>query len=133
MRLTDIEKHGVPISFLNKGQVEVRVGPCSIKSMQEQRIPLDGRRYICAGTIILRDGLQLRANFEISTHTFDFLDRESVVVYLEGEKAWYFMHEEELFIKLGIAREDALPYKWNPDIPLDHYQKGPYPMNWPED
>ena len=132
LRLDDIERYGVPISFLNKGEVDVRVGPCSA-SPWNQKIPLDGRHYVCAGQIIFKTGLTMRANFEINTHTFDFLERDSVRIYIEKERAWYQIDEPGLFEILGISKADALPYHWLPDQPLDYHEKGPYPMKWPED
>jgi hypothetical protein len=133
IRLADIEKYGAPISFLGKGEVQVRVGPCSATFLQDDKIPLDGRHYICAGTIILRDGTKLRANFEINTHTFDFLERETVSVFIDSEKAWYNLDEQELYAIIGVDSSLALPYLWLPDKPLDYYKDGPYPMKWPED
>lgn len=130
LRLSDIEQYGVPISFLDKGQVQVRTGPCSAAFWDEPTIPLDGKYYICAGTIFLKNGIELRANFEINTHTFDFLERDSVKVYIEKEKAWYSMEEEELYNIMGISREDAMPYRWMTDRPLSYPEKGPYPMNF---
>jgi hypothetical protein len=133
LRLADIEKYGAPISFLNMGEVEVRVGPYSAKFLDDLRIPLDGRHYICSGTIILKNGMKLRANFEIHTHTIDFLERESVKIYIDKEKAWYYVHEQELYDILGVSKEQVLPYRWLPDKPLDYHDPGPYPMQWPED
>lgn len=133
LRLKDIEKYGAPISFLDKGDVEVRVGPNSATFFKDKKIPLDGRHYICAGIIILKNGKKLRANFEISTHTIDFLDRDSVKVYIDKEKAWYYMDEQELYDILRINKDQALPHRWSPDRPLDYHEKGPYPMKWPND
>ncbi len=126
IRLKDIEKYGAPISFEEKGSVTVRSGPSSGSSLNADKIPLDGRHYICAGIIILKDGTELRANFEINTHTFDFLEKDTVKVYIEKERAWYYLDEQELFDIIGIKKNDALPYKWLPDIPLDYHDKGPY-------
>ena len=111
----------------------VRVGPCSASTWRENKIPLDGRHYICAGIIILKNGIKLRANFEISTHTFDFLDRDSVTVYNENERTWYYMNEQQLYDVLGVTKEEVLPYRWLTDMPLDYHEKGPYPMKWPSD
>ena len=132
-RLDDIQKYGVPISFLDKGKVSVRVAPSTARNWKEKKIPLDGRHYCCAGTIILKKGLKLRANFEIRTHTFDFLDRETVFVYIENDRAWYSMDEPELYDMLKITKEQAIPYKWIPDTPLDYHDKGPYAMKWSND
>ena len=133
IRLADIEKYGAPISFNEKGLIEVRVGPGSARALQEKKIPLDGRHYICAGTIILKNGRNLPANFEINTHTFDFLERDTVKVFIEKERAWYYMKEQELYDILGLTKDEALPYHWLPDRPLDYNDKGPYPMKWPND
>ena len=132
IRLKDIEHYGAPVSFLSKGGVTVRTGPCSGAPLQSDKIPLDGRHYICAGTIILKNGTALQANFEINTHTFDFLERESVKIYIDSEKAWYYMMEDELYEILGVSKEDALPYTWLPDKPLNYAYQGPYPMNFYE-
>jgi len=133
LRLADIERYGAPISFLNKGEVQVRVGPCSVTVLGSLKIPLDGRHYICAGTITLKNGMKLQANFEINTHTFDFLERDSVKIYIEKEKAWYYLDEQELYDLLDVSRDEVLPYKWLPDRTLDYHNPGPYPMKWPED
>jgi hypothetical protein len=127
-RPKDLEAQGVPISFERPGEVTVRVGPCSGQSLKAKKIPLDGRRYICAGAIFLKNGSKLQANFEIQTHSLDFLDRESVQC-LVGD-TWYGIDEPELWAALGISRKDALPYRWLPDVPLDYHDPGPYPMNW---
>jgi hypothetical protein len=132
LRLEDIERDGVPIYFLKKGEVHVRVGPCSATAWN-QKIPLDGRHYICSGKIIFKNGQAFRANFEINTHTFDFLERNTVRIYIEKEKAWYYIDEEELYQITQISREEAFPYRWISDQPLDYHEKGPYPMKWPED
>jgi len=133
LRLKDIEQNGIPFSFQKKGEVDVRTGPCSATILRDKKIPLDGRFYICAGTIILKNGTRLQANFEINTHTFDFLERDSVKIFIEKEQAWYFMYEDELYELLGMTKEEALPYTWLPDRPLDYPNPGPYPMKWPED
>lgn len=130
LRLNDIKQNGAPFSFESKGEVIVRTGPSSGAPLHAAKIPLDGRHYICAGTIILKNGKELLANFEINTHTFDFLERESVKIYIDKEKAWYNVNEPELYDILGISEDDALPYKWLPDKPLDYHDKGPYPMHW---
>ena len=132
LKLKDIEQYGAPISFQTKGTAMVRVGPCSASTLQSNKIPMDGRHYVCAGRVILKNGAILQANFEINTHTFDFLERDSVIVYVDREKAWYYTSEQELYDILGLKKEDALPYKWLPDIPLDYHDKGPYPMTWPD-
>ena len=126
LRLKDIEENGAPISFQNKGTARVYVGPCSVIPLNSDKIPLDGRHYICAGTIIFKNGTKFQANFEINTHTFDFLEPDSVKIYIEKERTWYFTHEQEFYDMIGVKKENALPFKWLPDIPLDYEDKGPY-------
>ncbi len=133
LRLKDVEDYGAPISFQKKGQIDVRVGPCSSTIWRGDKIPLDGRYYICAGTIILKNGTKLQANFEINTHTFDFLERDTVKIFIEKEQAWFYMKEDELYEILGFTKDEALPYTWLPDRPLDYHNQGPYPMKWPQD
>jgi len=38
------------------------------------------------------------------------------------------MDEDELYEILDVSKEEALPYTWLPDRPLDYYKQGPYPM-----
>ena len=127
-----LDEDGVPISFQKKGEVSVRNGPCSAGELSAKKIPLDGRVYICGGEIILKNGRRLRAHFEIQTHTFDFLDRESVWVTLDADM-WYTLDERELHKLLGLKRKDIFPYRWLPDRPLKYHVPGPYPMEWPEE
>lgn len=129
-KLIDLEKSDAPISFLKKGEVKVRVAPSSVSFLYDEKIPLDGRRYICAGTIILKNDIRISANFEIKTYTFDFLVQDSVYVFVEKQQTWYSIDEQELYTKLNISQEEALPYQWLPDRPLDYYKSGPYPMKW---
>jgi hypothetical protein len=126
----DILESGYPMSFREAGECHVLVGPCSVTSWFEKKIPLDGRHYICSGTVFLKNGKELFANFQIQTHHFDFLERDATKVRV-GD-LWYWMDEPELYEAIGVSREDALPYTWLPDPPLDYHKKGPYPMQWPE-
>jgi len=116
------------IYFEKPGEVTVLVGPCSGMPWKGAKIPLDGRHYRCAGKITLKTGKQLLARLSIRTHTFDFLELDGVWVCLEG--TWYGMNEPELYVALGITPEQALPYEWMPDRPLDYHKKGPYPMSF---
>ena len=95
---------------------------------RETRIPLDGRTYICAGEVTLRGGQKLPANFRVQTDLCFLLDQESVICRIET--SWYRMHEPELYNALGIPKDQALPYYWRPDRPLDCEKKGPYRMDW---
>ena len=133
LSLKDIKEYDLPIHFQETGTASIRCGPCSSKPLLVKKIPLDGRYYICAGTIIFKNGMKLQANFEINTHTFDFLERDTVRIFIEKENTWYGMNEPELFDFLKINKEDAVPYTWLPDIPLDYHTEGPYPMKWPEE
>lgn len=132
IRQADINRYGAPIYFEREGQITVRTGPSSGRTLDAKKIPLDGRRYICAGKIILKSGLKLRANFEIRTDTFDFLDRDTVRVHIKDEDAWYKIDEPELWTVLEKEMDEELPYTWLPDKPLDYHVEGPYPMDFYE-
>lgn len=124
----DIDEYGLPISFPVKKEVNVFVGPCTTQSWTKKKIPLDGRHYRCAGIIICNNGDSFEVSFDIRTHIFDFLDKESVYVQLEDG---YYSLDEDLFLeKTGLAKEDIYPYKWMPNVPLDYHEKGPYQMQF---
>lgn len=116
------------IWFDPPGRATVFVGPCSGSPWVGPTIPLDGRRYHCAGKVILRNGVELFANLPLRTDTFDFLIREEV--YCKVGELWYGMDEPSLYERLGLSREQALPYTWLPDIPLAYREPGPYPMHF---
>lgn len=69
------------------------------------------------------------ANLRIQTHNFDFLERDGV--WVQVGDLWYQFNEPELFPALRMLPEEALPYTWLPDPPLDYHESGPYPMQWP--
>jgi hypothetical protein len=123
-RIEELEK----IRFEKPGECTVLVGPCTARFWEGKKIPLDGRHYICAGTVILKNGKKLFANLRIQTHHFDFLERNDV--WVQVGDTWYQTNEPELFTVLGVSPEEALPYTWLPDRPLDYHEKGPYPMDW---
>ena len=122
----DFLEENFRIWFNGPGHAIVRTGPCSASPWIEKTIPLDGRHYESAGKVLLKNGIELFAHLPIRTHTFDFLEYEDVFVKIDG--LWYQFDEPELYVKLGISQEDALPYTWLPDIPLQYSNKGPYPM-----
>lgn len=124
----DIEKHDAPISFLNENEVMVLCGPCSAKFFKKNKIPLDGRHYLCSGIIRFNNGLTLRANFEINTHTFDLLEKDSVIVFVESEKAWFYITDKKLTSVLMIKEDEIFPFEWIPDRLLDYHQNPPYKM-----
>jgi hypothetical protein len=126
--LEDINKHGAPIYFLNENEVRVLCGPCTVEYLKIKKIPLDGRYYDCSGLVHFNNGLTLRANFQINTHTFNFLEVDSVVVFIESKNAWYYLNEDELYDVLNISKEDIFPFEWMPDIPLDYSTPAPYKM-----
>ena len=115
------------VSFMKPGKVEVFVGPNTVRGWEGKVIPLDGRRYRCGGQVIFKNGTKLAAHLPIRTDTFKFLEVNGVYCRLKG--AWYSMDEAELYETLGVAKEDALPFTWLPDRPLDTNDKGPYPVD----
>lgn len=123
--LDDIDYYGLPMPFLKKGQLAVVTGPNTIQFIKSDKIPLDGRLYKCSGNIILNNGLSLHSNFNLTTDTF--LCLENIWVFIESEKAWYRLDEKELLNILNISYNDIHPFKWQPDVPLDYLEPGPYP------
>jgi hypothetical protein len=126
--LEDIKKYGAPIYFLKENEVRALCGPCTSEKLNKKKIPLDGRHYECAGLVHLNNGLTLRANFQINTHTFNFLEIDSVIVFIESKNAWYYLKDDELCDVLKISKEDIFPFEWMPDIPLDYIKPAPYKM-----
>ena len=130
LNVRDAERHGYPLSFLDPGQVHVRCGPNSVTGLDADRIPLDGRHYVCAGEVILQDGRRLRANFEVATHTFAFLQRDSLKCTLDGED-WYGLDDPAFLKLLGLKKKDVAVFDWQSDRPLNYHEPGPYPMDYP--
>jgi len=123
-----IEQSEFRIHFEKPGEVTVLNGPCSGTRWKEKKIAMDGRHYKCAGKVILKNGTELFANLRIRTHTFDFLEKEAV--YCQIGDTWYRPNEPEFLATLGITSDEAFPYTWMPDRPLDYHLPGPYPMDW---
>jgi hypothetical protein len=113
--------------FLEPGECRVVVGPGKQTLWLGEKIPLDGRHYLCTGTVILKNGRELFANLRIQTHHFDFLEIKNI--WVQVGDTWYRMKEPELFAALGISPEEALPFTWLPERPLDYEENGPYPID----
>ena len=128
MPFTKHDLEQAPISFCKKNEAWVIVGSCSKTVWDEKKIPLDGRKYILGGEIILKNNTVLRASFDIDTTTFDFLVKGSVYIYLN--EVWYRWDEPELLEKLGLNPDEAFPFKWLPDRELNFTDKGPYKFDW---
>jgi len=116
------------IRFQKPGEAIVLVGPCTGRKWTGNKITMDGRHYECAGTVILKNGKRLFASLPIKTHNFDFLEQDGV--YCQLGDSWYKPSEPEFLVNLGISAEEAFPYTWLSDIPLDYHVPGPYPMDW---
>lgn len=102
------------------------VGPCSKSIWQAYKIPLDGRKYICAGTITFKNGQNFRASFYVDTTSFDFVNKATI--YLNIGDDWYNLEEPDLLTKLNITQDDIYPLKWQTDRPLDYHVKTPYTL-----
>lgn len=98
------------------------------KKGDEELIPIDGGHYECSGQVILDDGTRLPARFEIHTDTLDLIAQDSIECQIRGK--WYNIDDPELYDALGVEEEEALPFKWQPDRPLDHEKSGPYSLIW---
>jgi hypothetical protein len=125
MPFTPQDLEEFPISFCSQvGETWVIVGPCTMTIWNKRKIPLDGREYRCAGTIILRNGIELRASFSITTTNYDFIIMDSLYIPVEG--TWYRWDEIELPSVLNISKEEFTPHQWKTDKPLDYHVKAPY-------
>lgn len=91
------------------------------------KIPLDGRKYLCDGKVIFKNGFELRAKFRLDTTGPQFLKKEFLICYYNG--LWYGYDEPALFKATGLRGEEALPLKWVADIPLDYHLPGPYEID----
>jgi hypothetical protein len=130
MPFTKHDMEVAPISFSGTNSVMVWTGPCSATSWKGSKIPLDGRQYESGGEIILKNGQRLRASLLIKTTDFDFLIRAGT--YVNVDEVWYRWDESELLEKLGLSSQEAFPFFWITDRPLDYHVQGPYPMCWPD-
>ncbi len=126
LKLSDIKKYSIKIA--EKGEVLAWIGPCSVKKMDLKIIPLDGRKYECAGTVYLANGLDLQASFRIKKSDEPLLIDEST--YTKIDDVWYKLGEPEFFIKTELEKEDVFPIEWEPDVPLADFGKGPFKMDW---
>lgn len=127
-----LDRDGVPIAFEEPGQVTVRIEPSGGKAFKEPAIPLDGRTYICAGTIILPDDRTVRAQFELDTSARRILVRRSVWITLDSHQ-WYLLEDRQVHGVLGISRSSLKSWRWMPDRPLADCPPGPYPAGWVPD
>ncbi len=97
-------------------------------------IPLDGRVYICAGEITLKNGDRLPAHFELDTRKKRPFLKDSLWCTPDDGKVWYLLGDREdvreLLAALSLTRADVFPIRWRPGRPLHHDDPGPYPIDW---
>jgi hypothetical protein len=127
-----LDEQGVPMTFESPGGVTVRVEAHGSVALKESAIPLDGRRYVCAGEIIFADDRCVRANFELDTNARRILDRNSVWITLDSN-TWYMLGEPEVPAVFGVPRALLDSWQWRPDVPLADCPPGPYSIGWPSD
>jgi hypothetical protein len=82
------------------------------KYFKDETIPLDGRKYKCDGLVILNNGTQLRAKFNLIASK-EQLVIDNVLCFYDG--LWYPNDADELFKVLHITKEQALPMMCLPD------------------
>jgi hypothetical protein len=126
MPFTKKDLQDLPISFCDKDEVWVIVGPCSGTYWREYKIALDGRKYHTGGTVIFKNGQTFRASFYVDTSTFNFVKKDSI--YLKIGADWYNIEEPELLVKLNVTADDIFPLKWQTDRPLDYHVKPPFTL-----
>lgn len=126
MPFTKKDLQELPISFCEKDEVWVIVGPGSGKYWREYKIALDGRKYHTGGTVIFKNGQTFRASFYVDTSTFDFVKKESI--YINIDDNWYNIEEPELLAKLNLTTNEIFPLQWQTDRPLDYHVKSPFTL-----
>ena len=126
LKVSDIKKYSIQIA--EKNEVLTWVGPCTVKKLDYKEIPLDGRKYECAGTIFLANGLDLQASFRIKKSAEPLLIEDSI--YTKIDDVWYKLGEPDFFNKTELEKDDVFPVEWIPDIPLQTPAKGPYNMEF---
>jgi hypothetical protein len=86
-------------------------------------IPIDGRSYILYGYTILPAGVRIPTRFEIDT-------RKPTLLVGEGKwhiaGTWYWPFEPEALQVLGVSPEEARPFAWLPNVPIQTVEKPPY-------
>jgi len=126
LKLSDIKKYSIKLA--EKGEVLAWIAPCSVKNMDITEIPLDGRKYECAGTIFLANSLDLQASFRIKKSDDPLLIEDSI--YTKIDDVWYKLGEPDFYNKTELEEEDVFPIKWEPDIPLENFGNGPFKMDF---
>jgi hypothetical protein len=126
LKESDIKKYSIQIAESN--ELFVWVGPCSVKKIEAQFIPLDGRKYECGGTIFLANGLELQASFRIQKSEHALLLDDTV--YTKVDDVWYKLGEPSFYVKTGLEEIDFFPFDWLPDIPLEGNKIKPFAMDF---
>ena len=126
LKESDIKKYAIQIA--EKDEVFAWIGPCCVKKVQLEQIPLDGRKYECGGKIFLTNGLELQASFRIIKSEDPLLIEDSI--YTKIDDMWYKLGEPEFYKKTELELADVFPIEWIPDTPLACDQEGPYSMDF---
>ena len=94
-----------------------------VRSFDGKVIPIDYRSYILQGYTILPDGQRILTRFEIDTRKPTLLVSEGFW-YIKG--IWYLPFKADALTAMGVAPEDARPFRWIPNVPIQTVEQPPY-------
>jgi hypothetical protein len=86
-------------------------------------IPMDYRSYIFYGHTILARGIKVATKFEIDTRSPTLLAGLGTW-HLGG--IWYSPFEPEALALLGVLPENARPFSWTSNVPIETIEEPPY-------
>jgi hypothetical protein len=79
-------------------------------------IPMDYRSYIFYGHTILARGIKVATKFEIDTRSPTLLAGLGTW-HIGG--IWYYPFEPEALALLGVLPENARPFSWTSNVPIE--------------
>ena len=89
-----------------------------------ESIPLDGRTYIFYGYTIFPCGIRVASDFEIDTKCPTLLPKTARLWHIDG--TWYMSFHADALAVLGISPENARPFSWVPNVPIQTVEQPPY-------
>jgi hypothetical protein len=86
-------------------------------------IPFDYRSYVLYGETILPGGTRVLTRFDIDTRKPALLVDEGNW-YIQG--TWYDAFEPEALELLGVSPDEARPFSWTLNVPIETIEEPPY-------
>jgi hypothetical protein len=90
---------------------------------QGTTIPFDYRSYVLYGHTILPNGTRIPTKFEIDTRKPTLLAGEG---YWHIDGIWYWPFEPDASRVLGVSAEEARPFRWTSNVPIETVEPPPY-------